>query len=81
MIILRTLLTLYKKPRISFRTGFVGTVGFMAPEVLNCTFAEPSSDFFSLGVVTYMLLSGTAVPPHTVKGKINLTLVVSIEAD
>ncbi len=36
----------------------MGTIGFMAPEVLNCTFAEPSTDFFSLGVVAYMLLSG-----------------------
>ena len=36
------------------RTGFVGTVGFMAPEVANAQYkqdyASPASDLFSVGV-------------------------------
>ena len=41
-----------------------GTVGFMAPEVAYCQYsqtaeqASPATDFFSLGVVTYMLVRG-----------------------
>jgi len=48
--------------------GFVGTVGFMAPEVAYCQYsktceqASPATDFFSLGVVTYMLVSGGREP-------------------
>ena len=30
----------------------------MAPEVMNCRNAGKSSDMWSIGVVTYMLLSG-----------------------
>lgn len=48
------------------RTGFVGTVGFMAPEVANAQYkqdyASPASDFFSLGVIVYMLVSGGLEP-------------------
>ncbi|XP_023348219.1 myosin light chain kinase, smooth muscle [Eurytemora carolleeae] len=42
--------------------SFTGTIGFMAPEVLNCSQAGPGTDFFSLGVVAYMLLSGGYEP-------------------
>jgi len=51
------------------RIGFAGTVGFMAPEVANCQYgqnyeelASPATDMFSLGVVTYMLVSGGREP-------------------
>jgi len=48
------------------RTGFVGTVGFMAPEVANAQYhsdyASPATDFFSLGVIVYMLVSGGREP-------------------
>merc|ERR1719228_1928468 len=48
------------------RTGFAGTVGFMAPEVANAQYkqdyASPASDFFSLGVIVYMLVSGGLEP-------------------
>merc|ERR1711936_806571 len=51
------------------KTGFVGTVGFMPPEVANCQyggnerdFATTASDLFSLGVVAYMLVSGGLEP-------------------
>jgi len=44
------------------KVGFAGTIGFMAPEVLKCTTASPATDFFSVGVVTYMLLSGGHEP-------------------
>jgi len=48
--------------------GFVGTVGFMAPEVAYCQYsnsaeqASQATDFFSLGVVTYMMVSGGREP-------------------
>jgi len=48
------------------RTGFVGTVGFMAPEVANAQYkqdyASPASDLFSIGVIVYMLVSGGREP-------------------
>jgi len=51
------------------RTGFAGTVGFMAPEVAHCQYgknceelATPATDMFSLGVVVYMLVSGGREP-------------------
>jgi len=51
------------------KTGFVGTVGFMPPEVANCQYggnerdyATTASDLFSLGVVAYMLVSGGLEP-------------------
>ena len=33
-------------PQGMAKTGFVGTVGFMAPEVASCMYAAPSSDMF-----------------------------------
>jgi len=51
------------------KTGFVGTVGFMAPEVANSQyrgherdFATTATDLFSLGVIIYMLVSGGLEP-------------------
>ena len=51
------------------KTGFVGTVGFMAPEIAKAQysgheqdFATTATDIFSLGVVVYMLLSGGLEP-------------------
>jgi len=51
------------------KVGFCGTVGFMAPEVARCQYraqpddlASPASDMFSLGVLTYMLVSGGREP-------------------
>ena len=35
---------------------------YMAPEVMNCRVAGTSSDMWSLGVVTFMLLSGGKSP-------------------
>ena len=39
-----------------------GTVEFMAPEVMNCKTATFSADMWSVGVVTYMLLTGGKSP-------------------
>ena len=39
-----------------------GTIEFMAPEVMNCKFASTSADMWSVGVVTYMLLTGGKSP-------------------
>jgi len=51
------------------RTGFVGTVGFMAPEIARSQygghekdFASTATDLFSLGVILYMLVSGGMEP-------------------
>jgi len=51
------------------KTGFVGTVGFMAPEVATSQYgghaldyATPATDIFSLGVIIYMLVSGGLEP-------------------
>lgn len=39
-----------------------GTIEFMSPEVMNCKFASISADMWSVGVVTYMLLTGGKSP-------------------
>merc|ERR1719481_907492 len=51
------------------KTGFVGTVGFMAPEIARSQygghekdFASTATDLFSLGVIIYMLVSGGLEP-------------------
>ena len=51
------------------KTGFVGTVGFMAPEIATSQYgghaleyATPATDIFSLGVIIYMLVSGGLEP-------------------
>lgn len=51
------------------KTGFVGTVGFMAPEIAtsqygghSLDYATPATDIFSLGVIIYMLVSGGLEP-------------------
>jgi len=51
------------------KVGFCGTVGFMAPEIARCQYkadpmdmACPATDMFSLGVITYMLVSGGKEP-------------------
>ncbi|KAG7525679.1 myosin light chain kinase 3-like isoform X2 [Solea senegalensis] len=45
------------KPREKLRVNF-GTPEFLAPEVINYDFASFNTDMWSLGVITYMLLSG-----------------------
>ncbi|XP_077412817.1 uncharacterized protein mylk4a isoform X2 [Vanacampus margaritifer] len=45
------------KPREKLRVNF-GTPEFLAPEVINYDFVSFSTDMWSLGVITYMLLSG-----------------------
>ena len=44
------------------KTTMVGTLEFMAPEVMKCTFASPASDMWSVGVLIYMLVSGGVSP-------------------
>ncbi|KAM9500809.1 uncharacterized protein mylk4a [Clarias gariepinus] len=44
-------------PREKLRVNF-GTPEFLAPEVVNYDFASFNTDMWSLGVITYMLLSG-----------------------
>eukprot|EP00088_Acartia_fossae_P025880 TRINITY_DN26656_c0_g1_i1.p1 TRINITY_DN26656_c0_g1~~TRINITY_DN26656_c0_g1_i1.p1 ORF type:complete len:398 (-),score=74.28 TRINITY_DN26656_c0_g1_i1:74-1222(-) len=44
------------------KTGFSGTIGFMAPEVLKCSEAVAATDFFSLGAVVFMLVTGGCEP-------------------
>jgi len=44
------------------KCSMVGTLEFMAPEVMKCTFASPASDMWSLGVVLMMLVSGGISP-------------------
>ena len=39
-----------------------GTIEFMSPEVMNCKKASTSADMWSVGVVTYMLLTGGKSP-------------------
>ena len=39
-----------------------GITEYMAPEVMNCRVAGTSSDMWSVGVVTFMLLSGGKSP-------------------
>ncbi|KAL4604849.1 myosin light chain kinase family member 4, partial [Arapaima gigas] len=45
------------KPRERLRVNF-GTPEFLAPEVINYEFVSFPTDMWSLGVITYMLLSG-----------------------
>ncbi|XP_058234611.1 myosin light chain kinase family member 4 isoform X2 [Hemibagrus wyckioides] len=45
------------KPREKLRVNF-GTPEFLAPEVINYEFVSFPTDMWSLGVITYMLLSG-----------------------
>ncbi|KAJ8276867.1 hypothetical protein GJAV_G00068810 [Gymnothorax javanicus] len=45
------------KPREKLRINF-GTPEFLAPEVINYEFVSFPTDMWSLGVITYMLLSG-----------------------
>ena len=49
-------------PFMKVQANICGTMGFIAPEVLNCRDATPATDFFSLGVVIFMLLSGGHEP-------------------
>jgi len=69
-----------KLTRGKVHANMIGTVGFMAPEVLKCTQAGPGTDFFSLGVVTFMLLSGGYEPfwflndDRTIKRTLHLKL-------
>ncbi|XP_029381420.1 myosin light chain kinase 2, skeletal/cardiac muscle isoform X2 [Echeneis naucrates] len=45
------------KPREKLRVNF-GTPEFLSPEVINYDFVSFNTDMWSLGVITYMLLSG-----------------------
>ncbi|XP_028449200.1 myosin light chain kinase 2, skeletal/cardiac muscle isoform X5 [Perca flavescens] len=45
------------KPREKLRVNF-GTPEFLAPEIINYDFVSFNTDMWSLGVITYMLLSG-----------------------
>uniref|UniRef100_A0A3B4X435 Myosin light chain kinase family member 4 n=2 Tax=Seriola lalandi dorsalis TaxID=1841481 RepID=A0A3B4X435_SERLL len=45
------------KPREKLRVNF-GTPEFLAPEVINYDFVSFNTDMWSLGVITYMILSG-----------------------
>uniref|UniRef100_A0A3B3V8Y9 Myosin light chain kinase family member 4 n=1 Tax=Poecilia latipinna TaxID=48699 RepID=A0A3B3V8Y9_9TELE len=53
----RKLSDLLYKPREKLRVNF-GTPEFLAPEVINYEFVSFPTDMWSLGVITYMLLSG-----------------------
>ncbi len=44
------------------RVGMSGTIEYMSPEVMNCTFATPASDCWGVGVIAYQLLSGGVSP-------------------
>uniref|UniRef100_A0A3Q3K6Z1 Protein kinase domain-containing protein n=1 Tax=Monopterus albus TaxID=43700 RepID=A0A3Q3K6Z1_MONAL len=48
--------SLYKQ-REKLRVNF-GTPEFLAPEIVNCDFVSFNTDMWSLGIITYMLLSG-----------------------
>uniref|UniRef100_A0A8C5DSP1 Myosin light chain kinase 2, skeletal/cardiac muscle-like n=1 Tax=Gouania willdenowi TaxID=441366 RepID=A0A8C5DSP1_GOUWI len=45
------------KPREKLKVNF-GTPEFLAPEIINYDFVSFNTDMWSLGVITYMLLSG-----------------------
>lgn len=40
----------------------VGTIDYMAPEILNEMPAGPAADLWSLGVIIYMMISGGISP-------------------
>ncbi|XP_040203689.1 protein kinase C theta type-like [Rana temporaria] len=40
-------------------TGVAGTIGYMAPEVINGDFYQFEPDWFSMGVVIYIMATGT----------------------
>ncbi len=44
------------------RVGMSGTIEYMSPEVMNCTYASPASDCWGIGVIAYQLLSGGVSP-------------------
>ena len=44
------------------KCNMVGTLEFMAPEIMNCTFASPLSDMWSMGVLLFMMVSGGLSP-------------------
>ena len=44
------------------KCNMVGTLEFMAPEVMKCTFASPASDLWSVGVLLFMMVSGGLSP-------------------
>jgi serine/threonine protein kinase len=48
------------KQRITVSTGFVGTPGYLAPEQAEGVVANPTADVYSLGVVLFEALTGSA---------------------
>ncbi len=42
--------------------GMYGTIEYMSPEVMDCTYASAASDCWGIGVITYQLLSGGLSP-------------------
>lgn len=44
------------------KVGMWGTIEYMSPEVMNCTYATPASDMWGVGVIAFMLISGGVSP-------------------
>ncbi|XP_040569775.1 ribosomal protein S6 kinase alpha-3 isoform X2 [Lepeophtheirus salmonis] len=44
------------------KIGMCGTIEYMSPEVMNCSYASPQSDMWGVGVIAYMLVSGGLSP-------------------
>ena len=44
------------------KCNMVGTLEFMAPEIMNSKFASPLSDMWSMGVLLFMMVSGGLSP-------------------